>query len=121
MLGRARESPPISIVVGNEKAELKGLFVLTHPYPSLGRTSDVEAIVQGLRNSEGLKLEFWAKTPKNVSEELAKIEIKKLSAGEEAQYSTHITFKEKGYHTIHAYLYDENKRIGYRSDTVLVR
>jgi len=115
------ESSPISIVVGKEKAELKGIFVLTHPHPSLGETSEIEAIVQGLRNSEGLKLEFWVKTPKGVSEELTEIEIKKLSVAEEAQYSTNITFKEKGYYTIHAYLYDKDKRIGYKSDTILLR
>jgi hypothetical protein len=97
------------------------MFVLTHHYPSVDGTSEVEAIVQGLKNSEGLKLEVWAKTPKKVSEKLTEIDINKLSVGEEAQYSTNIRFKEKGYHIVYAYLYDKDKRIGFKSDTVLVR
>jgi hypothetical protein len=32
-----------------------------------------------------------------------------------------VKFKDKGYHTVHAYLYDGDKRIGYKSDTVLVK
>lgn len=115
------ESAPISLVVGKEKADLEGLFVLAHPYLSVGATSKVEAIVRGLDKSKELKLEFWVETPKGVSDELAKIEVKELGKGEEAQYSTNIKFKEQGYHTIYAYLYDKDKRIDYKSDTVLVK
>ena len=115
------ESPPISVGVGKEKATLEGLFILTHPYLSIGMTADAEAIVQGLENSEGIRLEFWVETQKGVSEELKTIELQELSAGEEGHYSTTVTFKTKGFHTVYAYLYDQDKRIDYKSDTVLVK
>jgi hypothetical protein len=115
------ESPPMPLIVGKEKAKLESLFVLAHPYLSIGSTADVEAIVQGLENSYGMRLEFWVETPKGVSEELARIELNELSNGQEAQYSTKVTFKEKGLHTVHAYLYDRDKRTDYKSDTVLVK
>ena len=104
-----------------EKAKLEGLFILTRPHLSVDVTSEIEAIIQGLDRSEDLKLEFWVKTPRGVSEELANIDVKKLDAGEEAQYSANVKFNEKGHHTVYAYLYDKDKRIGYKSDTVLVR
>ncbi len=115
------ESSPISLMVGKEKAKLEGLFVLTHPYLLPGTTAEVEAIIKSLENSERLRLEFWVETPKDVSEEVVRLETKELSAGEETQYSANITFKEKGIHTVHAYLYDKDKRIDYKSDTVLVK
>jgi hypothetical protein len=114
------ESSPMSLVVGEEKAELKSLFILTHPHVSLGETLEVEAIVQGLGQSEGLRLEFWAQTPKGTSVELAKTEIKDLSAGEEERLSATLKAEETGYYTIHAYLYDNSGRIDYKSDTILV-
>ena len=50
------ESSPISLVVGEERAELKGLFILSHPHPLVGSTAQIEAIVQGLETSESLRL-----------------------------------------------------------------
>jgi hypothetical protein len=115
------ESSPMTLVVGKEKPKLEGLFILNHPHPSVGAASEVEAIIQGFGKSDGLRLEFWVKTPRGVSEELAKIDVRELDAGEEAKYSTNIMFKEKGYHTVYAYIIDKDKRIDFKSDTVLVR
>ena len=114
------ESPPIPVVVGDEKAELKGVFILAHPRVSVGQTVEIEAIVQGLGNTDGLRLELWAQTPKEASVELTKFDLKDLPAGAEERYSASLKTDEKGYYTVHAYLYDKVGRIDYKSDTIVV-
>jgi hypothetical protein len=94
---------------------------MTPPYPPLEETLRIEATLVGLEKSEGLDLEFWADTPSGEFLDLAKIETKALAAGEEAMYTTTITPKEEGCYTIHAYLYDDLKRIGHEKDNVWVR
>ena len=115
------ESPEMTIKVKEEKAERVNLFVLTYPYTQLGHTLEAEVTILGLQHSEGLILEFWAKTPKGAFEELAKIEIIELSSGDRVRYSAEITPKETGYYTIHAYLYDYGKRIGHKTDSIFIQ
>ncbi|MFW6117358.1 MAG: hypothetical protein ACOC6G_02085 [Thermoproteota archaeon] len=115
-----RESPTITVKVGREAAELRSLFVMTEPYPTLGETIKCEATVLGMRESEGLRLEFWTDIPSGEFEELGRIETKELEPGEEARYSAEITPKEEGFYTVHAYLYDEARRIGHQTDTISV-
>jgi uncharacterized protein (DUF58 family) len=106
------------IAVSEEKAELERLVVLSHPYTTIGKTLSAEATIKGLRKGTGLKLEFWVETPSGKSEEQAKINIKELSAGEEARYTAEFTPKETGHYTIHAYLCDDWKRIGHKTDSI---
>jgi hypothetical protein len=94
---------------------------MTPPYPPLEETLRIEATLVGLEKSEGLDLEFWADTPSGEFLDLAKIETKALAANEEATYTAAITPKEEGCYTIHAYLYDDLKRIGHEKDNVWVR
>jgi hypothetical protein len=101
-----------------ENAELEHLLVLSHPYTTIGSTLSAEATIKGLKKSAGLKLEFWVETPSGKFEEQAKINIKELSAGEEARYTTEFTPKEKGKYTINAYLYDGWRRIGHKTNIV---
>ncbi len=98
------EFPEMTIKVKEEKAELENLFVLTYPYTQLEYTLEAEVTILGLRHSEGFILEFWVKTPKGAFEELARIQIKELSAGEQVRYTTEFTTKKIGSYTIHAYL-----------------
>ena len=98
-----------------EKAELERLLVLSHPYTTIGKTLSVEATIKGLRKSTGLKLEFWVEPPSGKSEKQATIEIKELSAGEEARYSAEFTPKETGGYTVYAYLFEGWQRIGYKT------
>ena len=114
------ESRWIHISLAEEKAELISLFVLSHPYTSVGKTLEVEATIKGLQKSEGLKLEFWTETPSGRYEELGKIEIKELIEGEEAKYSTEITTKETGFYEIKVCLYDKRRRIGYKTNMIYV-
>jgi hypothetical protein len=92
--------------------------VLSHPYTTIGETLSAEATIKGLRKSTGLKLEFWVETPSGKFEEQATIEIKELSVGEEARYSAEFTPKETGHYTIYAYLFDEWRRIGHKTDSI---
>jgi hypothetical protein len=112
------ESGWTHISVSEEKAEIGRLLVLSHPYTTIGKTLSVEATIKGLRKSTGLKLEFWVETPSGKFEEQAIIDIKELSDGEEARYSAEFTPKEMGYYTIYAYLYDGQRRIGHRTDSI---
>ena len=112
------ESSWMHIDLSEEKAELERLLVLSHPYTTIGKTLSAEATIKGLRKSTGLKLEFWVETPSGKFEEQAKIDIKELSAGEEARYSAEFTPKETGKYTIYAYLYDGWRRIGHKTNIV---
>ena len=115
------ESGFTHISVSEEKAELGRLVVLSHPYTTIGKTLSVEATIKGLNKGTGLKLEFWVETPSGKFEEQAKINIKELSAGEEARYTAEFTPHETGHYTIHAYLSDEWIRIGHKTDSVYVQ
>lgn len=107
--------------VGRPIAELRTLFAMTPPYPTLETTLKCEATLVGLEQSDGLNLQLWAETPLGKFEELANIKTKSLNAGEEATYTTEITPKEEGYYTIHAYLYDGKERIGHETDVIWVQ
>jgi hypothetical protein len=112
------ESGWTHISVSEQKAEIGRLVVLSHPYTTIGKTLSAEATVKGLRKGTGLKLEFWVETPSGNFEEQATIDIKELSAGEEARYSAEFTPKETGYYTIYAYLYDGYSRISHNSCSI---
>jgi len=114
------ESPNILITVGKEVAELASLFAMTEPYPAQNSKITCEAVVRGLEQSEGLQLEFWADTPGETLEELAAIETKALAPGETARYGAEITVEKRGAYTIYAYLYDDFKRIGRRTEHIYV-
>jgi len=115
------ESGWMHLYVGEEKAELERLLVLSHPYTTIGKTLSAEATVKGLRNGVGLKVEFWVELPSGKSEKQATAEIKELSAGEEARYSAEFTPKETGYYSIYAYLYDGWQRIGHKTNYIYVQ
>ena len=111
------ESGWTNIDVG-EKAALERLLVLSHPYTTIGKTLSAEATIRGLKKSTGLRLEFWVEPPSRKFEEQAKMNIKELSAEEEARYTTEFTPKETGNYHIHAYLYDGWKRIDHKTNIV---
>jgi hypothetical protein len=115
------ESGWMSINVSEEKAEIGRLLVLSNPHTTIGKTISAEATVKGLRKSTGLKLEFWVETPSGKSEEQATIDIKDLPVGEEARYTAEFTPKETGNYTIYAYLYDDWRRIGYKTESIYAR
>ncbi len=107
--------------LSEEKAEIERLLVLSNPYTTIGKTISAEATIKGLRESAGLKLEFWVETPSGKNEQQAAIDIKDLPVGEEAMYSAQFTPKETGNYTIYAYLYDEWMRISYKTDFIYAR
>ncbi len=115
------ESGWTHISVGEEKAILERLFVLSHPYTKIGKTLSAEATVKGVRKGAGLKLEFWVEPPSGKSEKQSTTEIKELSPGEEARYSAEFTPKEAGGYTIYAYLYDDWQRIGHKTNYIYVQ
>jgi len=101
-----------------DKAEIERLLVLSHPYTKIGQTLSAEVTIKGLSKSSGLKLEFWVETPSRKFEAQAKMDIKELSAGEEARYTAEFTPKETGDYIIHAYLFDGWKRIDHKTNVV---
>jgi hypothetical protein len=101
-----------------EKAELERLLVLSHPYTTIGKTLSAEATIKGLKKGTGLRLEFWVEPPSRKFEEQAKMNIKELSAEEEARHTTEFTPMETGNYHIHAYLYDGWKRIDHKTNIV---
>jgi hypothetical protein len=112
------ESGWTKLIVSEEKAEIGRLLVLSNPYTAIGETISAEATIKGLRESSGLRLEFWVESPFGKSEEQATIEIKDLPIGEEARYTVEFTPQETGCYTIYAYLYDGWRRIGYKTEDI---
>ena len=115
------ESGWMDVNLSENKAKLERLLVLSHPYTLIGKTLEAEATIKGISKNSGLKLEFWVNTPSGKLEEMAKIDTKDLSAGEEVQYSAEFTPKETGYYTINAYLYDGWKRLGHKTISFYTR
>jgi hypothetical protein len=112
------ESGLTHIKLGEEKAEIGRLLVLSNPYTLIGKTISIEATIKGLQKSSGLRLEFSVDVPSGKSEELATIDIKDLPVGEEVRYTAEFTPKETGYYIIYAYLYDEWQRLGYKTESI---
>ena len=115
------ESGWTNIRLSEEKVEIERLLVLSNPYTAIGQTISAEATIKGLKESIGLKLEFWVEPPSGKSEQQATIEIKDLPVGDEARYTAEFTPQETGYYTIYAYLYDGWRRIGYKTESILAR
>jgi hypothetical protein len=91
------DSPLLREEVLGDPAEIESIFV-SNPYGNIGRELEVEAVVKGLGDSDGLRLSFWTDTPSGVYEELADIKTRKMSRGEETSYRAKIKAKEEGYY-----------------------
>jgi hypothetical protein len=52
------DSPLLREEVLGDPAEIERIFV-SNPYGSIGRELEVEAVIKGLGDSEGLRLAFW--------------------------------------------------------------
>ena len=114
------ESPAIALAVEAMVAALVHVFAMAEPYPPAGETIQIEAMLRGLRESEGLTLELWAQAPSGAFEELATVETKPLAPGMEATYEAEVTPQERGAHTIYAYLYEDGRRIGLAREHIYV-
>ena len=112
------ESGWMTLKVREEKAEIGHLVVLSHPYTTIGKTLSAEATIKGLRESTGLKLEFWVESPSGKSEEQVTLDIKDLSVGEEARYTVEFTPKETGHYMIYAYLYAGWRSLGSKTNSI---
>ena len=113
------DSPLVREQVLGDPAENESIFV-SNPYGTIGRELDVEAVLIGLGESNGLGLSFWADTPSNAYEEIADMKTEKLSDGEEATYRAKIKPKEEGYYTVYVNLYDDYRLIDRDYDTIWV-
>jgi hypothetical protein len=111
-------SSRIILHVSDEKARIDRLLVLSNPYTAIGRPFNDEATFKGLRENDGLKLEFWVETPSRTDEKQATIDIITLPVGGEVRYAVEFTLKETGLYTISAYLSDGWRRIGYKTETI---
>ena len=115
------ESGWTNLRLREEKAEIGRLLVLSNPYTAIGKTISAEATIKGLRESTGLRLEFWVESPTGKNEKQATMDLKDLPVGEEARYTAEFTPKEMGYYTIFVYLYDGWRRIGYETERIYAR
>jgi len=114
------ESPDITITVPDHVAEMVSLLTLTDAEVEVGEMMRSEATSRGRAESQGLKVEFWVRTPSSTFEELAIVETKALGRGEEARYVAEVEAEEVGRHMVYAYLYDGSKRIGRRVESMAV-
>jgi len=115
------ESPRFRLQVGRETAELRNLFVLSHPYTAIGKTLEIEAIIKAIVGGKKLDLSFWVDTRHGSFDKIAEIETKELEVGEEVRYSAEFTPEETGIHEIYAYLYDGTTLLGRKNDTIYVQ
>jgi hypothetical protein len=112
------ESSRMNLHVSDEKARIDRLLVLSNPYAAIGNPLSAEAVVKGLKENGGLKLEFWVESPSRTDEKQATIDILALPVGKEVSYTVEFTPKETGLYTISAHLYDGWRRIGYKTETI---
>lgn len=111
------ESPTRRIAVGDQIAELVSVFVLSEPHPRRGEPVTIEATLRGLTPASGLILEFWVETPSGESISVDKTATDPLSVGEVATYkSDEFVPEEEGIYVIHAYLFDDTRRVGHEMD-----
>ncbi len=111
------ESPARRIAVGKEIAELVSVFVLSEPHPRRGEPVTIEATLRGLTPASGLILEFWVVSPSGESISVDKTATDLLTVGEVATYeSDEFVPEEEGIYVIHAYLFDDTRRIGHETD-----
>ena len=111
------DSPLLREEVLGDPAEIEYISVTNG---DIGGEIEAEAIVKGMRDSEGLKLVFWMDTPSGKYEEIQEIKTRKLSKGEEASYKGKIMPKEEGFYTVYANLYDDHGRIDRDYDIIWV-
>jgi hypothetical protein len=115
------ESAWTHVKLGEERAEMERLLVLSNPNTMIGTTVSVEATLKGLQQNSGLKLEFYAENPSGNSDKLVTIDVKDLPVGEETHYTAEFTPRETGNYTIYAYLYDGKQRLGYKTESIYAR
>jgi hypothetical protein len=111
------DSPLLREEVLGDPAEIERIFV-SNPSIPIGRELEVEAVIKGMGDSEGLNLNFWADTPSGEFEEMADMKTRRMSKGDEASYKAKIILKEEGYYTVYANLYDDHRLIDRGFDTV---
>lgn len=115
------ECPSRRIVVGDELAELVSVFALSDPNPRPGESITIEATLRGLTTAGGLILEFWVETPSGESISVDKTATDVLNPGQTATYkSDPFVPDEQGIYVIHAYLFDDTRRIGHQTDYLSV-
>ncbi|HZE79032.1 MAG TPA: hypothetical protein VE089_10840 [Nitrososphaeraceae archaeon] len=98
-----------------DPAEIERVFV-SSPYSNIDGELEVEAVVKGLSDSNGLGLAFWAETPSCKFEELADMKTRKMSRGDGRAYKAKLKPKEDGYYTVYVNLYDDYRNIGRAHD-----
>ncbi|MBS3783206.1 MAG: hypothetical protein KGY78_02050 [Anaerolineae bacterium] len=115
------ESPSRRVAVGDELAELVSVFALSEPHPRPGESITIEATLRGLTTASGLILEFWVETPSGESISVDKTATDLLNLGQTATYkSDPFVPDEQGIYVIHAYLFDDTRRIGHERDYLSV-
>ena len=102
-----------------DPAEIERVFV-SSPYSNIDGELEVEAVVKGLGDSNGLGLAFWAETPSGKFEELDDMKTRKMSRGDETAYKAKLKPKEDGYYTIYVNLYDDYQNIARAYDTLYI-
>jgi hypothetical protein len=102
-----------------DPAEIERVFV-SSPYSNIDGELEVEAVVKGLGDSNGLGLAFWAEMPSGKFEELADMKTRKMSRGDETAYKAKLKPKEDGYYTVYVNLYDDHRNIARAYDTLYV-
>jgi hypothetical protein len=111
------ESPSRRIAVGDEIAELVSVFAVSERHPRVGEPVTIEATLRGLTIARGLIIEFWVESPRGESIAVDKTATDPLSPGETATYKADpFVPEEEGIYVIHAYLFDDTRRVGHKTD-----
>ncbi len=114
------ESLDVTLRVGQEAAELVSLLALAKAGPEGQQMIRCEATLRGRLESEGLALQFWAETPRGEFQELANVEMKTLSPGEEARHVIEMEADAEGLYSVYGYLYDGTTRLGRKIERIQV-
>lgn len=114
------ESLPITLDAGQVVAEIASFFALTEPYVLLGEEITCELVVRSLGTTRNLVVEFWVETPDGTLLSIAKEGTEVLAAGEEERHEFTFTAEEQGLYILHAYLFDNRRRIDHAVEYVSI-
>jgi len=115
------ESPPEAIFVGEDSAEILSLFATRKPNIIIGDTIKCDAAIEAKKPVENLHLETWVEAPDGVIEELKTESLDRMNAGEIDTYSAEFVPELNGIYTVHSELFDGIRRLGHKTDYVLVK
>lgn len=114
------ESLPVRFNVGDRMIEIIELDLNEKKRPIIKNKVEIFTTLFTTLPVESVVLQLWIENPQGDIEELKTIEIEDLDEEVTQEFRSTFVPEDKGPYIVHAYLYDEGRRIDYMSDLIYV-